>query len=262
MGKMNRYDIIIAGAGASGLSLLWYLLKSDSIQQKQILLIDRELTPNDSKTWCFWDDGSIKMPELIAHTWKTLRVDILSESYISKLNKYSYHCIRSIDFTTRILELADRSPNVTLLESDIIDFKSDRDLGVIQTASGDFQAPYIFQSVIKPKETTSDISMIQHFLGWEIELSAELFDPATALLMDFNVDQTHGFSFMYLLPYSRKQALIEYTLFSNGLLSDAQYEEALQHYLTHTLNLKSSDYQVRRKEKGAIPMEDRRYQLT
>jgi lycopene beta-cyclase len=153
------------------------------------------------------------------------------------------------------------SLNVTLLESDIIEFNSDPGLGVVKTTSGEFQAPYIFQSVIKPKEATSDISMIQHFLGWEIELSDELFDPATAILMDFNVDQTHGFSFMYLLPFSRRHALIEYTLFSNGLLSDEQYEEVLQHYLTHTLNLNSSDYQVRRKEKGAIPMEDRRYQL-
>ncbi|PTM07000.1 MAG: lycopene cyclase, partial [Bacteroidetes bacterium] len=46
--------MIIAGAGASGLSLLWYITESDLLKNRSILLLDRSLTPADDKTWCFW----------------------------------------------------------------------------------------------------------------------------------------------------------------------------------------------------------------
>jgi len=39
----DSYDIIIAGAGASGLSLIWYILQSETLRDKKILLLDLSL---------------------------------------------------------------------------------------------------------------------------------------------------------------------------------------------------------------------------
>jgi lycopene beta-cyclase len=57
---------------------------------------------------------------------------------------------------------------------------------------------------------------------------------------------------MYVLPFSEKEALVEYTLFSPQLLEDKEYEEAIQDYMLKEFNC--SDYSISEKEKGSIPM--------
>lgn len=256
------YDYIIAGAGASGLSLLWNMLQSDKLRQKRILLIDLNFTPVNDKTWCFWDNSNIPFEELIYHTWSNLEVSALSNRMSEDLSRYKYYCIRSVDYSEKILSLAENLENVTLMESKIFDFKAEENQGVIVTDQGDFKAKHIFQSALKPpglKKEKLDISLKQHFLGWEIETRKNLFDPDKAIFMDFDIPQTNGLSFFYSLPFSKTRALIEYTIFSSDVLTDKQYELELINYLKTKFKLESNDYSVIRREKGVIPMEDRRY---
>ncbi|MDX1590357.1 MAG: lycopene cyclase family protein, partial [Balneolaceae bacterium] len=134
-----------------------------------------------------------------------------------------------------------------------------------QTGEDEITGTYIFQSALKPPDFDQvkvDLSLMQHFLGWEIETRKPIFDPDKATLMDFDVSQKHGVAFMYLLPFSKNQALIEYTLFSSSLLTDEEYETAIRSYLHTEMYLKEDDYSIIRKEKGIIPMEDRRYSTT
>jgi len=262
MGHIKIYDVIIAGAGASGLSLLWYLLHSKTLEQKTILLIDKDLSPKDDKTWCFWDQGTFPMDNIYHHTWRNLQVNANSESFKEELNLYKYHCIRSFDYADKILTMAKASQRVEFIETEIVNFSHDQNMGIISTKIGDFKADTIFQSALKPRdfqESRVDISMFQHFLGWEIEIEKDLFDPETALFMDFDVNQDHGFTFMYELPFSKKSALFEYTLFSPDILNDSEYEYGIQTYLKNKYGLNSTDFKIVRKEKGAIPMEDRQY---
>ena len=56
---------------------------------------------------------------------------------------------------------------------------------------------------------------------------------------------------MYVLPFSKTQALVEYTLFSAELLKDEEYEAAIKDYL---LQLGVKDYKITEKEQGSIPM--------
>ncbi|MDA9638819.1 lycopene cyclase, partial [bacterium] len=50
-----KYDFIIAGAGCSGLSLLYKILQTPSLQNKSILVIDKDQKKNNDRTWCFWE---------------------------------------------------------------------------------------------------------------------------------------------------------------------------------------------------------------
>jgi lycopene beta-cyclase len=264
MDQLQRFDYIIAGAGASGLSLLWQLLHSDdeSIRSSSILLADRTLKPTSDKTWCFWDDSRIPFPDLIHHTWHTLEVSAKESTFTEELDKYRYHCIRSIDFSEKLLDLARNRPNVTLLETDIHGFKPDGDSAIMETGNGGYRAKWIFQSALKPPgyfRSKSDITLMQHFLGWEIEMKSPVFDPGKAVLMDFDVPQGNGVSFIYLLPYSETTALIEYTLFSPTIISDEEYEAGLRFYLHEKMKLDPDQYTITRTEKGVIPMEDQRY---
>lgn len=262
MADKASYDLIIAGAGAAGLSLVRNLMTSDSLKQKKILLLDMSLSPAGDKTWCFWDDSNLPDPGLISHSWKTLEVRAFGQLYSEKLHKYGYHCLRSYEYTANILEKASKHPNITLLETAIADFSTDGNMGVVHTDKGNYSAEWIFQSALRPKnfyKQTVDVCLKQHFLGAEIETSQPVFDPDKVMLMDFDTSQKHGVTFFYILPYSETKALVEYTFFTETILAEDEYLNGIEAHLSERYSLHPSDYKITRKETGAIPMEDRRY---
>jgi len=257
-----NYNLIIAGAGAAGLSLVRNLMNSELLSQKKILLLDLSLSPAGDKTWCFWDDSNLPDPGIISHSWKTLDVRAYGQLYSEKLKHYEYHCLRSYDFSASILDRAKKHRSVTLLETSINDFSLNGDLGVVHTDKGDFSADWIFQSALRPKEfyrQRVDVSLKQHFLGAEIETSEPTFDPEKVVLMDFDTSQKHGVTFFYILPYSETKALVEYTFFTEQVLTEDEYLEGIKAYLSERYSLQPADYKITRTETGAIPMEDRRY---
>lgn len=262
MATSNRFDIIIAGAGAAGLSLLWRILDSPVLNGQRILLIDKSFTPLNDKTWCYWEDLTLPEAGLLHHTWNKLLVRVSGNTYSGLLQHYKYHCLRSEDFTQSILHTAKEYPNISMIETDIQEFSHDREKGVVHTSRGDFHAEYIFQSVKKPRKFETlkvDVSLLQHFLGWEIEAENDLFDPKTATFMDFEVPQANGITFMYLLPFSKKRALVEYTIFSKKTLPKKQYEKQISGYLKNNYGLGKNQFSTKREEFGVIPMDDRKY---
>ena len=95
-------------------------------------------------------------------------------------------------------------------------------------------------------------AMLQHFLGQEVEVDKPVFDSSTAILMDFRVDQSEGMHFIYLLPYSPTQALVESTLFSTTVLSREYYTNAINDYLADHYG--ASVQNIIHEEQGVIPM--------
>lgn len=151
---------------------------------------------------------------------------------------------------------------VTMLEADIIGFTTSGERAKVDTSVGIFEADWIFQSAIKPPSldrAVSDIRLKQHFLGWEIETPSPLFDPNKVTLMDFDVPQKNGVTFLYELPFQPNKSLIEYTLFSDKLLDEEEYTKGLELYIADKYSLKPGDFTIHRHEKGVIPMEDTRY---
>lgn len=255
----KKYDIIIAGAGASGLSLLWYLLHSEALSSKKILIVDKSLSPDNTKTWCFWDKNDFQLQNLIHHSWNKLDVIANKNTYSGLLSDYNYHCIKSLDFTSSILQIASTKKNVDLVEDDILSISSDNNQGILQCDNQNYTAPLIFQSIFHPpsySQKKTSIRLKQHFLGWEIETKSSFFDPQRATLMDFDVPQQNGISFMYVLPYSKQKALIEYTIFSEQILDKHLYTNEIKAYLENRLNIPYKLYNIQREEVGIIPMED------
>ncbi len=262
MNSSRHFDFIIAGAGAAGLSLIWNFLSADELKEKSILLADRVLKPVRDKTWCFWDDKQHKFGDLIFHSWESLEVRALGAIFSEKLNDYRYHCVKSDDYAEKILEIARKSPNVTLLETDIQEFGYEDGRAVMRSSEGLFTAGHIFQSALRPpgfQKLKLDVSLLQHFTGWHIHTNEPVFDPAKATFMDFDVPQGNGVTFVYVLPFNRHEALVEYTLFSEELITDEEYEIGLKNYIDERLGLSSGQYAITYTEKGVIPMEDRRY---
>ncbi|NCF49009.1 MAG: lycopene cyclase [Bacteroidetes bacterium] len=94
--------------------------------------------------------------------------------------------------------------------------------------------------------------MLQHFTGVEVRVDRPVFDPGTAILMDFRVDQSEGMHFIYLLPFSAQEALVESTLFTPHILQDDFYMTAIHSYLERHYGVTA--FETIRRERGVIPL--------
>lgn len=252
----THFDFIIAGAGAAGLSLAWNIVQSPALQSRKILLIDRSFTPRDDKTWCFWDDSLIPDPTLINLRWNRMQVSAGKSLFQDTLRRATYYCLRSADFGRWMVQQLTDHPQITWLASSITEIRDTPPFGTVETEAGVFTGDYVFQSVQATITRADRIGMLQHFAGFDISTEKPRFDPARMTLMDFRVPQFDGTAFMYVLPANAHQALVEYTVFSQQLLSEAQYHEAIEAYLEQHYSLTPDQYTVDRREKGVIPMSE------
>ncbi len=256
---LSRYDYIIAGGGAAGLSLLYHMLQSP-LSGKKILVIDKSAKDQNDRTWCFWEAGKNIFEPIVHHQWE--QVDFYSENFSQTLDlaPYAYKMIRGIDFYGHVQAQAAQSDNVHFLQSAILGVEDTESGALVKTVSGNFEADWIFSSIRQEDERTRANGhhyLLQHFKGWVIQTPASFFDPQKATLMDFRIAQHDDCRFMYLLPTNERTALIEYTIFSTELLQEEAYDEALIDYLRDYYQL--DDYIIEHEEFGVIPMTDMPY---
>ncbi len=262
--KTNTFDIIIAGAGLSGLSLAWHLAKGG--YKGNVLLIDKTFAPHNKKTWCYWSKEKPFYPEIIHKKWRKSYFSAYTFNSFLYMQDYSYYCIRESDFKELILTELKKHSNFHLLEEGILDISGSKKKGVLVTKnSNTYVANHIFQSIIKPdtaKKKNLKYPLIQHFYGIEIETEGGTFDPETFTIMDVDETFDEGYAFMYVLPYTHNKALIEYTIFSENVLKKKYYRSKINEYIKDKYGFEKGDYDVTRKEFGRIPMDDREHTPT
>jgi len=261
MDSRNKYDYIIAGAGASGLSLAWHFLNSP-LKEKKILLVDADFSIENEKTWCFWHDGNPEFSDLVYKSWSSAEVGINNKVQSHQLNQYPYYCIKSGTYRDYILSKLRSHSSFDLVESDIKKIKGDERKPVLETQEMNYTADYIFQSCFIPPEFRSSnikYPLVQSFLGYEIEMQEAKFNSESFMLMDFDDTYQSGLAFMYVLPWAENSALVEYTIFDSRIRPKDFFEKKIEVYLSNKYGLKRIDYKVSRKEYGEIPMQDLPY---
>lgn len=254
--KPKLYDYIITGAGAAGLSLLTYILNQDSLKSKRILIIDRESKDQNDRTWCFWDKAESPFDSILKHTWDKLYFQSPKVSKLLEITPYQYKMLDSLSFYKHTLALIAAHPNVEMINDTVK--RIDAVSGIVYTAKRAFQATYIFNSILfNNQKTPGKHDLIQHFKGVFIRTNKLAFNPAQATLMDFSVAQYEDCRFMYVLPISHTEALIEYTGFSKNTLSQEEYDFEISAYIQS--KLKIQDFEVTHEEYGEIPMTDAQF---
>lgn len=259
MRYLSRYDYIIAGGGAAGLSLLHHLLKS-RLSAKSILVVDKETKSENDRTWCFWEAGRNPFEEVVYHSWDSVHFHSPTFSGTLHLSPYAYKMIRGIDFYNYVHQQAKCFPNVHFLQAEIEGLKNRESRAVLIAGGKEYHADWIFSSLRPPDEdkmARNHNYLLQHFKGWVIRTPEAFFDPSQATLMDFRIEQNGDCRFMYVLPTDSRTALIEYTLFSAELLEEEAYDQALISYLIDFFQL--NDYTIEHEEFGIIPMTDMTY---
>ncbi len=248
-----QYDYIIAGSGCAGLSLLCSILLEPKLKGKKILVLDKAKKTNNDRTWCYWEKEEGLFEPIVHHQWKTL--EFLSNDFNRQfhLKHHSYKMIRGIDFYTYILKYAEEFKNVSFKQESIEKIESENKFAFVQTDQSRYKAKYVFNStpLFYPKINTKN-SLLQHFEGWVIKTKDNVFDSNVGTLMDFTLNQKNGATFMYVLPTSQSEALVEYTLFSPTLLPKQEYKKALENYIKD--DLKIENYEIVHTEFGVIPM--------
>ena len=249
----QKYDYIVAGSGLAGLSFLYRLLKEESLQHKNILVVDAAQKTQNDRTWCFWEKEDGPFESLVCHQWETLQFFSPQVSKEFKMKAYRYKMIQSGDFYSHVLEFIKGFSNVSFVQEQILEIVEEGDKGLVKTDKGSYSAEYVFNStsLFYPKMTEEN-TLLQHFLGWYIQTEAPIFNPKVGTLMDFTLPQTHGTTFMYVLPTAENVALVEYTLFTERILKEEEYEVALKGYIKEKLGI--DNYQITHTEFGVIPM--------
>jgi lycopene beta-cyclase len=254
----NKFDLILVGGGASGLSLLHYLqeLRYDA----SILLVEPDPQQLRKKTWCFWHEGTPPLPSIVDYTWNQFQVGLPGENITFDLAPFRYSCVRGTRFFEYLWPKVTEHPQVTVLREPASKLYSDSDIAYVQVGSQVYQSPYIFQSAFLPPHTLEPRYPVwQHFLGWELSTQNPQFDPDTPTFMDFDTDMHEEVAFTYILPWSNHKALVEYTVFSDRLWEQEEYELHLKKYIREQLRLDPSEYSIDRVERGKIPMMDRNF---
>jgi lycopene beta-cyclase len=254
----GHFDFILAGGGAAGLSLA-YELANRGFPEASILVIDREKKGANDRTWCFWTDKPFQFDPVVHRRWKHMWFHGPERSHRFALNPYEYRMIRGEDFYQYTMGNLSSREGVTFVYGNVAAIEDGDDSGTVRMETGEtFTGTWVFDSLFLPREFEVDTEtyrfLKQHFLGWVIQTSEDEFDPESLTLFDLRIDQDGAFRFMYILPFSRTEALVEYTFFSSELLTREEYVQGLERYLKD--HLKSDSYRIVEEESGIIPMTD------
>lgn len=258
--SVPAYDYVIVGGGAAGLSLAYHLAQEPRLASQRVLLIEPEAKDQNDRTWSFWADEPTLFDGLAVGEWAKIAFRSPAFEQVLDLGEYRYRTIRGLDFYQFVHQaLATRPAQFTVLRGRVAALENTAaGVQVLTEAGEEFTARYAFDS--RPPAITPQPAkyryLLQHFVGWEIETTRDVFNPEVMEFMDFRGPQQHEARFIYVLPFGPRRALVEYTLFSAHMLAREEYEAHLLAYLQNNLGLAPGDYRITDHEVGAIPMTD------
>uniref|UniRef100_UPI004047AFFD lycopene cyclase family protein n=2 Tax=Flavobacterium sp. TaxID=239 RepID=UPI004047AFFD len=264
---MQHYHYIFTGSGLSALMTVYEMLVSGKFDDKSILLIDANAKKVNDRTWCFWDENNL-FDEIVSKKWNQAVFANEKFNRVLELAPYQYKKINGLDFYELVFKKISEHKNIHFLNQKVVDFTELGNHCVVKTKEETFTCNKIFNSIytqdqrsncmehsgINPEVVISQTKfplIQQHFIGWFIKSKEAVFTPNCVTFMDFSVEQKGNTRFMYVLPTSSTEALLEYTLFSKDLLLKEEYELEIQKYIE---NLGITEYEIIEKEQGNIPM--------
>ncbi|MCA1965487.1 MAG: lycopene cyclase, partial [Flavobacterium sp.] len=249
---MQHYHYIFTGSGLSALMTVYEMLLSGKFEDKSILLIDENTKKVNDRTWCFWDEDNL-FEDIVSKKWNQAIFANEKFNRVLELTPYQYKKINGLDFYELVFKKISEHKNIHFLNQKVVDFTELGNHCIVKTKNETFTCNKIFNSIYNPEVVTAQTKfplIHQHFIGWFIKSKEAVFTPNCATFMDFSVEQKGNTRFMYVLPTSSTEALLEYTLFSKNILSKEEYEAEIQKYIQ---NLGITEYEIIEKEQGNIP---------
>lgn len=238
----------------AGLMVLHEMMVAGVLKSKTILLLEPDDKKKNDRTWCFWEKGDGKWDMVVAKEWS-------SGFFINKEKKIEcfgdgmkYKMIESSLFYEKVLSELKAYPNLIWKKELVKDWVENTSEVIVTTDVASYHGGAVFNSALDVNLLRNHKKyplLLQHFQGWFVKTEVPFFNTDSATFMDFSVPQNGNTRFMYVLPVSETEVLIEYTLFSADKLQDHEYENAITDYLKQK---GVGNYEILRKESGVIPM--------
>ncbi len=247
-----RFDLAIIGAGAAGLQLLYEYYQVPAHANAKVLVIDSG--DRTKKSWCFWaESGRESFPFLIEKSWP--KITYRSSENITQtetIGSMSYHFISSTNYYRYFFEqFIPQHSQITVVQGWVDELIESAEYVTINLREGgNYAANRVADSRIK----ASPCAIQQHFWGKFIEFEKEILDDTAVTLMDFSQKQSQDqfTAFHYILPFDKKRALIETTVFSKSGYDQATYDDSWNEYMS--ANYPNQKYKILDTEVGTIPM--------
>ena len=229
----KQANMAIIGAGCAGLSLASRLVATENASGiKACLYGPVSPSATNRHSWGFWaTNGLTEQAGLARQRWQKWQIITAKQKVTQTAHAHHYCSLDSRDWLTHCLDSID---------------------GHIPHEPDSLPEPGTQTIFDSRPPVVPDGAILQHFRGVEIKTVQPCFSPDTAILMDFRCDQSRGIHFIYLLPYSPSEALVESTMLSPQCQDDAFYSEAVKTYLETYWT--TGGWQVIHTEQGCIPM--------
>lgn len=203
----------------------------------KVACIEKDRHKGNDRTWCFWDSNDNDLNACVLRNWSHNQHNDKTYS----LEPYTYQIIKSSDFYEKTLN------NQIIIYEEVLRYEQKGDVVFVQTNKSTYTADYVITSIpLKTIKLSS--SFCQSFYGWYLEFTEPLFDEQEIRMMDFSIPQQSYTQFVYVLPLSKTEALVEVTRFADAPISEHEAVALRDQYL------KGATFTVLDKESGSIPM--------
>ncbi len=254
----EKYDYAIVGAGCSGLSLAVELFHSVPAGSR-IALIDPRRNYHMDRLWCFWNTQSHRFIDAVRNEWTRWKVRYNGKEVFHESSRFAYQYLPAETFYAAALqEIESYSSADLLLGTKAEKIIETNETATVVTDKGPIQARLVFDGRNSPGRHVGSGYLLQHYAGQRVRVASPVFSPGTMTLMDFDIPQRGGISFMYVLPFSPTEALIEPTVFSMSPHEPSVYTQMIRDYLQSRFGV--TDYKILFQEQGIIPMTTQRHQ--
>ena len=238
-------DVAILGGGCAGLSLAVRLAQSNL----SVHVIEPRSTYINDRTWSFWRTCSDPFETCVRKEWSFWAVSG-DQGCTTRTSSYMrYQSVDSGAFYKFACDTIAKS-NQTQLSLGVSAEGVER-LGTgwkVTTSTGTFTAKTVVDT--RPPKRTPIYG--QFFLGREIKTERPVFDSDVVQLMQFRRARSTGVDFVYILPFSANQALVEVTSFAPSKPS----HQVFSNWLDIEIDALSGGHiETLRTESGSLPME-------
>ncbi len=248
--------MVIVGAGVAGLCLARALL--DAGGPWSIVLVDGARDEGGLRALSFWSSAPTALDDLVRHRWKRLLIaDGHAAARTVELASHRYQTLFLADLRASVMDALQADPRHRRVAGLAGEIRTASDRVVVAVGSETVQARWAFDSRFSRAElglrAPSSSLLWQHFQGLVVRTATDVFDPSTVAFLDFRVELPAGSAFAYLLPFSRREALVELVT-----LRAVDAEPVLRSYLARVYGVEALEIVAR--EGGQSPLTTRRFE--
>lgn len=248
-------DVVVVGGGASGLAIAHAIAARDP--GRHITVLERRrATWAPHHTWCHWDEGTNPVPGAVTATWMRWEIRTDSQVVVASDVDHPYRMVSARDYHAAMRRRLEATGRV-----DVVMGAAVQDAGAtsVRTSRGELIAATVIDA--RAASPTAPLSrgrtrLFQRFAGQWIRTDRPVFDPTTVTLMDFTGRGGDDVAFMYVLPVSTTEALVESTVLTTHHATHLPFHDDIASYLGDRWGLARGEWTIEGHESGCIPMTD------